>query len=133
MTTPAWQTARVARDADLLAPDGSQIRLLVLTERGSMVHCTLAPGQITRAVRHRTVDEVWFCLAGSGQLWRRSSNTSEIVDLAPAMAISLPVGTEFQFRTVGDDPLEVVITTMPPWPGEQEAVPVQGVWEPELS
>ena len=130
VTTSAWQTARPAASFDLLAPDGSQIRLLVSAERGSMVHCALPPGQITRAVRHRTVDEVWFCLTGAGQLWRRASQEEEVVDLEPGTAISLPVGTEFQFRATGQQPLEVVITTMPPWPGEDEAVPVTGPWEP---
>ena len=29
-------------------------------------------------------------------------------------------------------PLEVVITTMPPWPGEGEAIDVDGPWTPNL-
>ena len=46
------------------------------------------------------------------------------------MAISLPLGTRFQFRTTGSQPLEVVITTLPPWPGDDEAIPVEGRWTP---
>jgi hypothetical protein len=44
---------------DLLAPDGSEVRLLVSTTRGSMVHCTLPPGGVSKAVTHRAVEEVW--------------------------------------------------------------------------
>jgi mannose-6-phosphate isomerase-like protein (cupin superfamily) len=125
-----FETARVAPDYDVLAPDGSEIRLLVQVSRGSMVHCTLRPGQVTRAVRHRGVEEAWFCTAGSGDLWRRSFDAEQIVSLQPGTAVSIPPGTEFQFRATADQPLEVVITTMPPWPGEDEAVVVRGCWEP---
>jgi mannose-6-phosphate isomerase-like protein (cupin superfamily) len=87
---------------------------------------------VTQAVRHRTVDEVWFCLRGAGQLWRRADAAEQIVDLEPGTGVSIPVGTEFQFRTTGDMPLEIVIATMPPWPGADEAVPVDGHWAATL-
>ncbi len=40
---------------DYLAPDGSEIRLLLDLEGGSLAHCTLPPGRISVAQRHRTV------------------------------------------------------------------------------
>jgi mannose-6-phosphate isomerase-like protein (cupin superfamily) len=125
----SWESARVKPNYDLLAPDGSEIRLLVSLPRASMVHCSLQPGQVTRATLHRTVEEVWFCLAGAGQLWRRSAYSEEAVDLAPGIALSIPLGVSFQFRASGTQPLEVVITTIPPWPGADEAVFVDGPWE----
>ena len=133
MTQVSWQTARVAATHDVLAPDGSEIRLLVQTRRGSMVHCTLQPGQATVAVRHRTVEEVWFCTSGSGDLWRRSKQDEETIQLMPGIAATIPPGTEFQFRATGATPLEVIIATMPPWPGADEAVRVNGIWEPTVS
>ena len=123
-----WQTARVGAACDALAPDGSEIRLLVHVPRGSMVHCTLVPGQVTTAVRHRTVEEVWLCIAGRGEVWRRSGDAEETVDVEPGVALTIPLGTSFQFRATGTEPLEVVITTMPPWPGADEAVAVDGRW-----
>jgi len=127
-----WQTRRLAAAPVVLAPDGSAIRELVQVTGGSLVHCTLPPGQVTQAVRHRTVEEVWFCVAGSGQVWRaaqRDAQADEIVDLAPGVALSLPCGVAFQFRSSGPGPLELVIATMPPWPGDAEAMPVDGVWQ----
>ena len=41
-------------------------------------------------------------------------------------------GTHFQFRSLGDEPLAVVGVTMPPWPGEDEAVVVPGAWPPTV-
>jgi mannose-6-phosphate isomerase-like protein (cupin superfamily) len=128
----AWQTARVGADYDVLAPDGSEIRLLVQVGGASMVHCTLRPGQVSLAVRHRTVEEVWFCVGGRGQLWRRSAQAEETVELEVGMALSIPLGVEFQFRATGAEPLEIVITTTPPWPGADEAIAVSGHWQAAL-
>jgi mannose-6-phosphate isomerase-like protein (cupin superfamily) len=130
----SWQTAHVGRDYDTLAPDGSEIRLLVQVRAGSLVHCTLPPGQITRAVRHKTVEEVWLCLAGHGQVWRHSpeANIDDLTDLTPGTSVSIPLGTHFQFRAAHGEPLEIAITTMPLWPGADEAVPVEGTWQPTL-
>src|SRR5579864_7533935 len=130
MCRVSWQTAEVRANYDVLAPDGSEIRLLVQTARGSLVYCTLAPGQVTAAVRHRTVEEVWFCTSGTGELWRRSSQAEEIVGLVPGLAATIPLGTEFQFRATSAAPLEILITTMPPWPGADEAIAVDGIWQP---
>jgi mannose-6-phosphate isomerase-like protein (cupin superfamily) len=125
----SWQTAHLSPTYDVLAPDGSEIRLLVQVAGASMVHCTLPAGQVSRAVRHRTVEEVWFCMAGEGQLWRRSAEAESTQALRPGVAVSIPLGTEFQFRA-GERAVEIVIATAPPWPGDDEAVPVEGCWQP---
>jgi mannose-6-phosphate isomerase-like protein (cupin superfamily) len=129
---PTWDTMRVPDKPDALAPDGSEIRLLPTVGRGSMVYCTLAAGAISRAVRHRSVDELWLCLGGVGQVWRRADDVEETIEVEQDVALSIPVGTAFQFRATGSEPLRFVIVTMPPWPGEAEAVHVEGVWEPRL-
>jgi mannose-6-phosphate isomerase-like protein (cupin superfamily) len=127
-----WQTVRLQTEYDHRAPDEAEIRLLVSVDRASMVHCTLQPGQVTRAVQHRTVEEVWYCVGGQGQVWRRKADAAEVaevVDVEPGVALSVPLGVGFQFRTVGSRPFQVVITTVPPWPGADEAMPVDGIWE----
>ena len=117
-----------SQNYDTLAPDGSEIRLLAQTSRGSMVHCTLHPGQVSVAVAHRTVEEVWYFLEGTGQVWRRRGGEERVVDVAAGVSLSIPVGAHFQFRTTGDGPLRFIIVTMPPWPGADEAYPVPGRW-----
>ncbi len=119
---------QLARDSDVLAPDGSEIRLLSETSRGSMVHCTLNPGEVSVPVAHRTVEELWYCLEGRGQVWRRRGDDERVVEVAPGGSLSIPTGAHFQFRTIGDHPLRFVIITMPPWPGENEAYRVAGYW-----
>jgi mannose-6-phosphate isomerase-like protein (cupin superfamily) len=120
---------RLPGEPDAIAPDGSRVRVLLATERGSMAHFSLAPGQTSAAVVHRTVEELWYFLEGRGEMWLRSGERSEVVEVEPGVCVSIPVGTEFQFRSLGEDPLAAVGVTMPPWPGDAEAVPVEGPWE----
>ncbi len=120
-------TAEVPPSPDAVAPDGSSIGLLVVGERGSMVQSTLDRGEVTRAVRHRTVEEVWYVTAGTGHVWIGG----ETVALRRGVSVVIPVGTPFQFRA-GYGGLEVIITTMPPWPGADEADPVDGPWPPTV-
>jgi mannose-6-phosphate isomerase-like protein (cupin superfamily) len=97
-----------------------------------LAHFRLAPGKVTRAVTHRTVEEIWYVLAGTGEMWRAQGAHAEIVRLAPGVALTIPLGTRFKFRANGTKALEAVAVTMPPWPGEDEAVPVEGPWTPAL-
>ena len=113
---------------DVLAPDGSEIRLLPQLAGGSMVHCTLPPGAVSLAVTHRTVEELWYVLAGEGLLWRQQGERQEVMPLRPGTAHTIPLGTHFQFRNPGETPLVFVIVTMPPWPGMDEGVRVADHW-----
>jgi mannose-6-phosphate isomerase-like protein (cupin superfamily) len=124
----AFATTQLAREYDVLAPDGSEIRVLVATSRGSLVHGTLPPGRVSLAIVHRTVDEVWYVTAGRGEVWRKQSGQEAVVDVGPGSALTIPVGTHFQFRTTGPEPLCFVMCTMPPWPGAHEAVRVPDHW-----
>jgi mannose-6-phosphate isomerase-like protein (cupin superfamily) len=116
----------------VLAPDGSEVRLLGRLEGGSLVHCTLSPGKVTRAVKHRSVEEIWYCLEGQGEIWRQQPGQEEITRLETGTSLTIPTGTSFQFRNSGSRPLQIVIITMPPWPGNAEAVPVEGPWKAEI-
>ena len=118
----------LAVEADVIAPDGCAVRILAQTPRGSMAHFTLGPGQVARAVAHCTVEEVWYFLAGQGPMWRRHGGAEEIAQVAPGVSLSIPLGTHFQLRNDGAEPLAAVAVTMPPWPGEDEAFLVAGKW-----
>lgn len=93
-----------------------------------MAQFSLPAGAVSRAVAHRTVEEVWYFVAGRGRMWRRQGEHEEVVEVGPGTSVSIPVGTRFQFRSDSDEPLVAVGTTMPPWPGEDEAYDVLGPW-----
>lgn len=123
--------ARLLPDrADAIAPDGSEVRILAACARGSMAHFSLAPGAISKAVCHRTVDEVWFVTEGQGRMWLSGPQGEGIMDLRAGLSLAIPVGTRFQFRCEGAVRLCAVGVTMPPWPGMEEAFEVEGPWKP---
>lgn len=123
------ETKRLPSRLDAIAPDGSEIRLLANVSRGSMVHCTLPPGSASKAVSHRTVEELWYFISGQGQMWRKLGDHEEVVEVGPGVSLNVPTGTIFQFRNTGEEGLCFVIVTMPPWPGEAEAVRHAGYWK----
>lgn len=125
--------SRRAAQADVIAPDGSEIRLLLddrqRSDRASMVEATLPPGQVSRPVYHRTVVELWYILAGRGQVWRCPADADpagvEPAAVQPGDALTIPVGWRFQFSAAADsaDGLRFLCITIPPWPGVDEARP----------
>jgi mannose-6-phosphate isomerase-like protein (cupin superfamily) len=127
-----FATKRLPAARDVVAPDGSDVRVLLALPGGSMAHFELAPGETSLAVRHRTVEEIWFFLAGRGEMWRKQGSREEVVPVAAGVCLTIPLGTHFQFRSFGNEPLAAVGVTMPPWPGGDEASPVAGTWTPTM-
>ena len=98
-----------------------------------MVHALLKPGRTTQAVHHQTVEERWICIAGQGKLWRSDGHKESVITLKPGVKCNIPVGTKLQFQADdGYTPLEIIITTTPPWPGDEEAIKCSGKWSPVL-
>ena len=133
-----FATLAAAEALQVSAPDGSKVAVLLALAGGSMATFTLQPGQVSAAVTHRSVEELWYVVSGQGAMWRRDARQESItplapglclsVPLAPGLCLSVPLGTAFQFRNDGDTPLVAVAVTMPPWPGPDEAVAVAGPW-----
>ncbi len=130
MPSPQFATLPLPDKPTTTAPDGSDVRVLLGLPAGSMAHFELAPGKVARAVTHRTVDEVWFIVAGRGQMWRQQGAHQDTVTLEPGLCLTIPVGTHFQFRASEAEAVAAIGVTMPPWPGDDEAVQVTGPWAP---
>jgi mannose-6-phosphate isomerase-like protein (cupin superfamily) len=128
-----FETMTLPAEPDVLAPDGSQVRVLLRLAGGSMAHFRLEPGQTSIAVAHRTVEELWYVVTGRGEIWRRQDDREEVTPLEAGTCLSIPLGTAFQFRCTGAAPFEAVAVTLPPWPGDDEAYLVQGPWQPRVN
>ena len=124
-----FESKQISSTPDAMAPDGSEVRILCRTSRGSMAHFKLPPGEVSVAVAHHTIEELWYFISGRGKMWRRLGNDEETVEVGPGLSISIPVGTQFQFRCDSHEPLAAVGVTMPPWPGPDEAYAVEGPWQ----
>jgi mannose-6-phosphate isomerase-like protein (cupin superfamily) len=118
---------------DAVAPDGSLVRLLPSLAAGSMAHFELGAGEVSRPQQHRTVSDIWYVVQGLGRMWRHQDGLEpREIDLRPGVALTIPVGTSFQFRNTGREPLAAIGVTVPPWPGEGEAMDADGPWTPNL-
>ena len=117
-----FETRPLPISHDVTAPDGSEVRILLALSRGSMAHFRLEPGAVARAVRHASVEELWFFVAGRGRMWRKDESGESVVEVYPGLSLDIPLGTAFQFRAEGAEPLRMLLLTMPRWPGPTEAV-----------
>ena len=108
---------------DAIAPDGSEITFLVGdARRASLVEVRLAAGGTTRPVRHRTVEEIWYVLAGAGRVWRRPPSGAAVIDdVGSGRTLVIPTGWSFQFQAGPAADLRFLCYTSPPWPGDEEA------------
>jgi len=129
---PRFATQRLPAAATTVAPDGSDVRVLLQLPSGGLAHFSLSPRQTSTAVRHRTISEIWYFISGAGQMWRAADGQEATVDVGPGVSITIPVGTRFQFRSTSDEPLVAVGFTTPPWPGDGEAFAVEGPWTPTV-
>jgi mannose-6-phosphate isomerase-like protein (cupin superfamily) len=126
MKTTTVETAERGR-----SPLGAHIRFVMDGTHGNMIHSTVPPGMVGRACRFQTIDEYWFVLSGEGEVWRRSADgREEITPLVAGVTIDIPLGTSFQYRCAGEVPLVFTCTAMPSWPGDDEAVIIDGPWSP---
>jgi mannose-6-phosphate isomerase-like protein (cupin superfamily) len=130
MPAESFSINSLPADANYDAPDGSEIRLLPTVNGGGLSHCTLLGGATSSPVSHKTVEEIWYALSGEGDIWRKLGEQEQVAALCEGVAVTIPRGTHFQFRATGPEPLRILIVTMPPWPGPDEAVAVDGPWAP---
>jgi mannose-6-phosphate isomerase-like protein (cupin superfamily) len=124
------QTRSIPSAPDARSPAGAEVRYLIGGETGDMIHSTVPPGQVNRATVHATVSEFWHVLSGEGQIWRRDGTGEDTTVLEAGVSIDIPVGTAFQYRGTGVEPLRFLCITMPPWPGATEATIIEGPWQP---
>jgi mannose-6-phosphate isomerase-like protein (cupin superfamily) len=126
------QTTMLPDEANGKSPAGADIRFLMHGMTGNMIHSTVPPHQTNRATVHATVSEFWYVLEGHGEIWRDDGDESNITVLVPGISIDIPVGTAFQYRNVSDVELKFICISMPPWPGESEALFVENIWQPTI-
>jgi len=113
-----FETKRARETFAETAQDGSSYDGLLGSAHGWLSDCSLDAERTTRALRHRAHDEIWYVRAGRGQVWRRLGEQEEVVEVEAGTCLTIPAGTDFQFRTVGHEPFRFLIIQAPPWPDE---------------
>ena len=98
-----------------IAPDGSDVRILLSLPGGGMAHLGSRRNVYRRRASHCRGDLVFYRRQGRDVASPMARDIT--VDVYP-VAVAITIGTRFQFRSFGYEPLSAVGVTMPPWPGE---------------
>ena len=123
-----FDTKKLSAAPDVTAPDGSDVRILLGLQGGGMAHFELQPRPDvqSRYPPHGRRDLVFSRRPRSNVAAAERPRGNRGVE--PGVCLTIPLGTHFQFRALGDEPLAAIAVTLPPWPGEDEAYPVEGRW-----
>lgn len=130
MTRPALKSQR-SEIPDAIAPDGAEIRVLLDRLQGAMrlslAEALVKPGERTACVSHRTIEEIWYIVGGTGRFRRLApdGNDEQTAEIALGDALLIPTGYRFWVENTGHDDLIFLCCGTPPWPGHEEAI----VWE----
>ncbi len=99
--------------------DGSEIRELLAHRNSAIAHQSLAEarlavGQTTAAHFHRQTEEIYYILAGEGQMWLGN----EMRTVGPGDAIAIPPGLVHQIANTGSEELRFLCCCAPPYEDE---------------
>lgn len=111
---------------DVVAPDGSAIRVLMDRTRNaarlSLAEATVAPGERTLCVSHRTIEEVWYILRGAGTFHQTAPDgTRTQAAVTAGDTVLIPAGHRFWGDNPGSGELIFLCCDAPGWPGAEEA------------
>ena len=126
MTPPALKSKRSTLP-DATAPDGAEIRVLIDRPQGatrlSLAEALVKPGERTACVSHRTIEEIWYIVRGTGRFHRLAPDGSEeqTTEVAPGDALLVPTGYRFWVENTGPSDFVFLCCDTPPWPGSDEA------------
>src|SRR5688572_21079182 len=82
---------------DAVSPDcGAEIRHLLTSPGGDLTHAVCLAGSTSRVHHLPQLDEGYFVLAGTGEIWRASDDRETVTALRPGRWVAMPEGTRFQ-------------------------------------
>ena len=122
-------TKMLALEADVIAPDGCEVRILAQTPRGSMAHFTLGPGAgLARGGAPHGRGGLVLPLGPGPDVASAGRRAGDRRGGAGRVARRSRSARTFSCATTATEPLAAVAVTMPPWPGDDEAYLVDGKW-----
>jgi mannose-6-phosphate isomerase-like protein (cupin superfamily) len=106
-TTP-FTTVDGSRIRELLAPRNSCIR------NQSLAEATIAVGAATREHFHKTTEEIYYIVSGTG----RMKVGEDFCDVEPLDAIAIPPGQRHKIWNTGEEPLVLLCSCAPGYTNE---------------
>jgi mannose-6-phosphate isomerase-like protein (cupin superfamily) len=97
---------------ELCSPRNSSVR------NQSVAEATIPPGGYVREHYHRTTEELYYVLSGTGRM-RIDGETREVT--AGDLVVILP-GKRHRIDNLGNDPLVLIVTCSPPYTVEDQVM-----------
>jgi mannose-6-phosphate isomerase-like protein (cupin superfamily) len=108
------KVASTASTEFFVTKDGSTIRELHRTEVQSLAEATLEPDEATQRHYHRTAEEIYFVLKGSG----RMEVDGDTRMIRPGEAVLIPAGAWHTLENNGNSELRFLCCCAPPYSHE---------------
>lgn len=117
------------------APGGghAEIRHLVRSPQGDLTHAVCHAGAVAPTHHLPELDEMYFVLAGSGEIWRQAAGRSAVTALRPGRWVQMPAGSRFQYRASRHSSLVFLVVVMPGWRPHLFHVVEGGPWTPRAA
>jgi mannose-6-phosphate isomerase-like protein (cupin superfamily) len=103
--------ASLDRAEPFTTKDGSTIRELFHTDAQSLAEATLEPDQATQRHYHRTTEEIYFVVKGSG----RMEVDGDTRVIRPGDAVLIPPGAWHTLENTGTSELRILCCCSPPY------------------
>ncbi len=84
------QTAKLSK-ADYLAPMVLRFDYSPMFRGGGLAQCTLPRKGTSLAVRHKTVEEIWYFIEGTGEVWRQMGSKKRTTRVHAGECITIPL------------------------------------------
>jgi mannose-6-phosphate isomerase-like protein (cupin superfamily) len=119
----------LTEDPDSSSPDGrAEIRYILDSKGGDLTHAVCPAGEVAPTHELPELDEAYFVLGGSGEIWRRHQKWEGITALRPGRFVWMPRGTQFQYRASQGSSLVFLVVVLPSWRRELFHTVDAGPW-----
>ena len=121
----------LSREPDSVSPDGgAEIRHILQSPRGDLTHAVCAAGTTSATHHLPELDEAYYVLAGTGEIWRTTEQREAVTALKPGRWVGMPAGTRFQYRANQGCHVVFLVTVMPSWRPDLFHTVKDGRWTP---
>jgi mannose-6-phosphate isomerase-like protein (cupin superfamily) len=125
-----WETAEVPLEPSYTSPSGkTEIRMLPNLPSGEITHATIGARETSNPAYLDSLQEFFFVLTGSGELWRSAGSAAELVELRPNRCVSIPPTVNFQYRS-NENPITFLVVVAPRWSADHWHEAKEGLWDP---
>lgn len=95
---------------------------------GDLTHATCFAGTTSGTHYLPDLDEGYFVLGGSGELWRATEEREAVTALRPGRWVAMPAGTRFQYRANLGGSLVFLVVVLPSWRQDLFQILDSGRW-----